>query len=277
MTLTRGQVDHFVAEGFVRLDAAFPPQLGEQCRSELWQATGCDPVEPGTWTRPVIRLGDFSTPPFRQAANTPALHEAFDQLVGAGRWIPRISLGTVPVRFPSDADPGDDGWHVEASYAGPAGEYRLNLHSRDRALLLLFLFSYVGPDDAPTSIRVGSHLDVPPLLAAAGDDGREWMDLCRAAVPASARRPVALATGSTGDVYLCHPFLVHAAQPTEGVFRGSWPSRRCTRGRRWISRNRRRPRSPGPWLTRCAAPSTRQTQRRPRPVGSSRPTDSGRP
>jgi hypothetical protein len=153
---------------------------------------------------------------FRQAANTLALHEAFDQLVGAGRWISLTSLGTVPVRFPSDADPGDDAWHVEASYAGPAGECRLNLRSRDRALLLLFLFSDVGPDDAPTRIRVGSHLDVPPLLAAAGDDGREWMDLCQAAVPASAHRPVALATGSTGDVYLCHPFLVHAAQPHRG-------------------------------------------------------------
>lgn len=216
MALAPEQVDQFIRDGFVRLDTAFPPELGRQCRDELWAATGCDPDDPGTWTRPVIRLGDFSTPPFRQAATSPALHEAFDQLVGAGRWLPRAGLGTVPVRFPSDETPGDDGWHVEASYVGKAGEYRLNLRSRERALLLLFLFSDVGPDDAPTRIRVGSHLDVAPLLAAAGDDGREWMDLCRDAVPASAHRPVALATGSTGDVYLCHPFLVHAAQPHRG-------------------------------------------------------------
>jgi hypothetical protein len=29
-------------------------------------------------------------------------------------------------------------------------------------------------------------------------------------------RPLALATGAAGDVYLCHPFLVHAAQPHHG-------------------------------------------------------------
>ncbi|MER7183605.1 phytanoyl-CoA dioxygenase, partial [Streptomyces hyaluromycini] len=31
------------------------------------------------------------------------------------------------------------------------------------------------------------------------------------------RRPVAFATGRPGDVYLCHPFLVHAAQPNHGT------------------------------------------------------------
>ena len=34
------------------------------------------------------------------------------------------------------------------------------------------------------------------------------------AARASAHRPTALATGRAGDVFLCHPFLVHAA---------SWP------------------------------------------------------
>lgn len=32
----------------------------------------------------------------------------------------------------------------------------------------------------------------------------------------SAHRPVVLATGEAGTVYLCHPFLVHAAQPHRG-------------------------------------------------------------
>lgn len=216
MSLDAEQVERFVADGFVKLEKAFPVDVGERCLAELWSATGCSPVDPATWTEPVVRLGGFTTPPFREAATTTVLHEAFDQLVGEGGWIPRDGLGTFPVRFPSREEPGDDGWHVEASYAGPQGEPRLNLGSRDRALLMLFLFSEIGPDDAPTRIRVGSHLDVPPLLAAYGDEGREWMSLCGDAVAASEHRPVVLATGSLGDVYLCHPFLVHAAQPHRG-------------------------------------------------------------
>jgi ectoine hydroxylase-related dioxygenase (phytanoyl-CoA dioxygenase family) len=141
--------------------------------------------------------------------------------VGEGAWEPPGGLGTFPIRFPSDEEPGDDGWHIDASFPGDDPNdfmgYRVNLASRGRALLMLFLFSDVGEDDAPTRVRVGSHLDVPPLLEPAGDAGVSFMDIARAAVPASEHRPVALATGRAGDVYLCHPFLVHAAQPHRGT------------------------------------------------------------
>lgn len=216
MALTAEQIEQFVTDGFVKLEGAFPAETGQRCLDELWAATGCARQNPATWTEPVVRLGGFATPPFQEAANTTVLHAAFDQLVGEGRWLPPGGLGTFPVRFPSPAEPGDDGWHVEASYAGPQGEGRLNLRSRERALLMLFLFSEIGPDDAPTRIRIGSHLDVPPLLENHGDEGREWMSLCQDADPASEHRPVALATGTVGDVYLCHPFLVHAAEPHRG-------------------------------------------------------------
>ncbi|WP_394813924.1 phytanoyl-CoA dioxygenase family protein [Streptomyces litchfieldiae] len=215
--MTRAEIEDFVENGFVRVPGAVPADIADRCRAELWEATGCDPDDPTTWTEPVIRLGGFATPPFTAAANTPVLHEAFDQLVGPGRWRAPGGLGTFPVRFPSDREPGDDGWHLEASFAGESGEGRVNVRSRGRALLMLFLFSDVGPDDAPTRIRAGSHRDVPPLLADAGDEGREWFDLCGDAVPLSEGRPEVTATGRAGDVYLCHPFLVHAAQPHRGT------------------------------------------------------------
>ncbi|WP_329460154.1 phytanoyl-CoA dioxygenase family protein [Streptomyces sp. NBC_01497] len=214
--MTERETEAFVRDGFVRIAGAVRADLVERCRAELWRATGCDPDDPGTWTDPVVRLGAFATEPFRAAADGPLLRAAFDRLVGSGRWVPRQGLGTFPVRFPSTAPPGDDGWHLEAGYTGAAGEYRVNLRSRGRALLMLFLFSDVGEDDAPTRIRVGSHLDVPRLLAAAGEEGRPWFEVCEDAVSASAAREVTTATGTAGDVLLCHPFLVHAAQAHRG-------------------------------------------------------------
>ncbi|WP_245814494.1 phytanoyl-CoA dioxygenase family protein [Cystobacter ferrugineus] len=218
--LSDAQVEQFIREGFVRIDEAFPRELAEEGLAILWRETGCDPNAPSTWTRPVIRLGGYAQAPFAQAVNTPVLHAAFDQLVGKGRWAPRFSLGTFPVRFPSPEDPGDAGWHVDASFPGEDPNdffsYRINVHSRERALLMLFLFSDVGEHDAPTRIRRGSHLDVARLLGPAGEAGMTFMELA-GKLDVTATRPEALATGSAGTVYLCHPFLVHAAQPHRGT------------------------------------------------------------
>ena len=216
MSLTNLQIQQFIADGFIRLDNAFPRAVADAGREILWREAGCDPHNPTTWTQPVIRLGDYAQEPFQQAVNTPLLHAAFDHLVGAGRWLPRNSLGTFPIRFPPPDDPGDAGWHADASFAGDDGSWRLNLHSKGRALLMLFLFSDVGEDDAPTRIRVGSHLDVPRLLEPAGDAGLSYLEL-GAQLDVTAHRPLALATGEAGTVYLCHPFLVHAAQQHHGT------------------------------------------------------------
>ena len=70
----------------------------------------------------------------------------------------------------------------------------------------------MGKEDAPTRIRVGSHYDIPPLLERFGEDGTCQLSLAET----GADRPIALATGEAGTVYLCHPFLIHAAQPHRG-------------------------------------------------------------
>ncbi len=220
--LSDAQIASFIADGFVRLDDAFPRTLADQARAFLWRETGCDPDDPSTWTKPVIRLAGYGGPIFDAVANTPTLHAAFDALVGPGRWQKRHGIGTFPIRFPSEADPGDDGWHVDVSFMPPDGDpndyftWRANVTSRDRALLMLFLFSDVGTDDAPTRIAVGSHLDVARTLEPAGERGMTMFEIAEG-FGASAERPIALATGNAGTVYLCHPFLVHAAQPHRGT------------------------------------------------------------
>lgn len=217
--LTPTQVEQFIADGFLRIDKAFPRALADEARAILWRDLDARPDDPSTWTRAVIRLGMYSQPPFLAAANTPRLHAAFDGLVGPGLWQPCTAMGTFPVRFPSEQDPGDAGWHIDVSYGTDAPDFldwRANVHSKGRALLMLFLFSDVADDDAPTRIRVGSHVDVARQLAPAGVTGLSLRELVAGDFGGSGQRDVVLATGEAGTVYLCHPFLVHAAQPHRG-------------------------------------------------------------
>ena len=213
--LSPKEIEDFVRLGYIKLERVFTEELAAAGRAILWKDTGSSPEDPSTWRQPVVRLGEYGQEPFRQAANMPALTEAFDQLVGKGRWFPRQSLGTFPVRFPHSDDPGDTGWHAEASFYGEDGSMRLNVHSKGRALLMLFLFSDIGEDDAPTKILEGSHLDVPPLLAPAGEEGMTFIELAQQLTTTLERSQV-LATGDAGTVYLCHPFLVDAEQPHKG-------------------------------------------------------------
>lgn len=217
--LSDNDISQFINEGYIKLESVFSEETAAEARNILWKDTGCDPNDAGTWTKPVIRLGDYAQEPFRKAVNNPLLHAAFDQLVGKKRWLPRNSLGSFPIRFPGNEAPNDTGWHVEASFPddGPNDymQWRINIYSKGRALLMLFLFSDVSIDDAPTRIKPGSHLTVARLLAPYGDSGLSFMELA-SRLNATAPDNDVFATGKPGTVYLCHPFLVHAAQPHHG-------------------------------------------------------------
>jgi hypothetical protein len=127
-------------------------------------------------------------------------------------------------RFPTGEDSKDTGWHIDSSshpqdlpWPEGAAEWSVNVHSRGRAPLLLPIWSEIGDVDAPTRIRVGSHLDTAASLAPYGAIGLTGQLASPILDEASKELDVALAVGSPDDVYLCHPFLVHAAQRHGGV------------------------------------------------------------
>ncbi|WP_436484321.1 phytanoyl-CoA dioxygenase family protein [Chitinophaga sp. ARDCPP14] len=219
-TLNPQQIQSFITDGFVRIDNAFSADLASEARDILWKDIPADPNDSNTWTKPVVWLGMYAQEPFIKAANTTVLHSAFDQLAGKEKWIPCMSMGSFPIRFPSEVDSGDTGWHVDASFAGvdPNDFFaaRINVNSKGRALLMLFLFSDVSEWDAPTRILKGSHMDVARLLGPEGEDGLSFMELATK-LPGLPEREEVLATGKAGTVYLCHPFLVHAAQRHRGL------------------------------------------------------------
>ena len=89
---------------------------------------------------------------------------------------------------PATSSLGDAGWHIEASYE-VNGQWHENLHSRARGLLALYLLTDVEADSAPTRLRPGSHLDVPPILAPGGDAGLAWSQAAQHAAAASRMPP----------------------------------------------------------------------------------------
>lgn len=219
-TLNRKQIEQFIQSGFVRVDHAFSQDIAEAALEILWNDIPFERTNPSSWTEPVIRLGMYSQPPFVKSLNTDTLTSAFNQLVGAGRWIPCRSVGTFPVRFPNKQQPNDTGKHVDVSFPGndPNNyfEWRANIKSKGRALLMLVLYSDVSEKDAPTIIYEGSHKDVARLLSQEGDSGLSFMELAKKLDGLPERKEV-YATGKAGTVYLCHPFLVHSAQVHRGM------------------------------------------------------------
>lgn len=213
--LARGDVDAYRRGGFMLLKEAFPRPLALRCRDLLWAQIDEDPADSSTWTRPVVRVGSQTDPAFSHAVQSPRWVEAIIELAGVNADPTPWMGGTFAIRFPVDADPGDDGWHIEGSYLGTDDWWWTNYWSKGRALLMLVLFSDVGEDDAPTRIRVGSHVHIPDALRPYGDTGVNQQEL--SLPPAVSDCDVALATGRAGDVYLCHPFVVHAAQRHRGT------------------------------------------------------------
>lgn len=209
-------VETFIRDGAVRLAGAVPTGIVDECRALLWQASGCDEHDRRSWTRPVIRIDYRDDPPFAAAAATPALVEAFDALVGAGRWLPRRSLGTFPLRFPSDENPGDTGWHIESTGTGADGRAVVDPRSTERTLLLLYLFTDVDALDGPTVLRAGSQRDAARILFDGPGPVRDFVEVSGEIERATRHRTEQFATGRAGDVWICHPFVLHRAQPIRG-------------------------------------------------------------
>lgn len=190
--LTTCEVESFVADGFVAIRAAVPGEVIAACQDVIWAELAKRGVteDPDSWTEPVVRISCPEGGPFADAGTRPVVWEACDQLIGdPDRWWRRPGIGgTLPVRFPSEGDPGDAGWHIESSYAVD-GTAWVNYRSRTRGLLALYLLTDVDEDSAPTRLRPGSHREAASVLAPAGDAGMAWTQASQAAAAATGTCP----------------------------------------------------------------------------------------
>lgn len=204
-------VESFAANGYVKLEQAAPRAVADAARELLWQQLDVA-RDPATWTRPVVWTADLTgAGPFGTLAGSPRLADALDAICGEGGWLPRRALGNIPVRFPVHPPAEDRGWHIDLNTPGDDGAWFVT--NRPHTLLVLTLLSEVTIDDAPTRIRAGSHRDTARVLT---DEPLDAVAAGALVDAASASRPVHHATGAPGDMYVLHPFTVHAADEHRG-------------------------------------------------------------
>lgn len=205
-------LDAFVADGYVKVERAAPRSVADAARAALWEQMRLSRDAPEDWSVPVVWASDMTgAGPFGELVRSARLSAALDRICGRGGWLPRRALGNIPVRFPVSPAHDDRGWHVDANTPLPDGSWAVT--GRPHTVLLLTLLSDVGVHDAPTRLRVGSHHDVAGVL---GADPVDFADMGRLVDEVSRDRFVTHATGEPGDMYVVHPFTVHAADEHRG-------------------------------------------------------------
>jgi hypothetical protein len=199
----------FAGDGYVVVRGAVDPDTVAGCQELTWAAMarrGIRRDDPVSWPAVAQGFGDLTGEPFVAAHMAPALTAAYDELIGPGRWNRSVDIGeAVVVRFPKENDRGNAGYHIEGSYPGPDGTGWVNIRSRARGLLALFLLTDAGPEDAPTRLMRGSHLYVPEFLAPYGEAGAcsdsvFWRESRARHRPGRRRLPLPSVHGAHGDV-----------------------------------------------------------------------------
>lgn len=250
--LTEAQVEQFIEEGYTRLEEAFPRQQALLAQSFLWERLaeqGIRRDDRATWKEPMVRIRETYEDPVFQACATPRLISAIEDLVGHGRYAEarqKTRWGWWPVNFSlGSQEPWNvptTGWHWDGSH------FRHFVDSPDQGLLLLCLFSEVQSHGGATTVATGSHKIVARLLSQypegiehrpaieQGNRTHPWLRKLTGQddlpvekrikffmeTPYTDEDNVTLrvieATGSPGDVFLCHPFLYHSsAQNHSGI------------------------------------------------------------
>jgi hypothetical protein len=223
--LTAEQVEHFLDKGFVVIRGCFSRAAAAEFTAPLWERLGYAEHDPSTWAEPIIHLPHRRQLEVREFA--PKAWAAACELVGGAERIapdqPYVWNDGFIVNLRKDADqpwraasPASSGWHKDGDF------FRHFLDSPEQGLLTIVLWSDVRHQGGATFVAAdsvgpvarflaGHPQGVYPLRPAEGGDPDAVLlpydDLiaqCHDFVEA---------TGEVGDVYLLHPYVLHAKSP----------------------------------------------------------------
>ncbi|MFF1816080.1 hypothetical protein ACFVWG_02210 [Kribbella sp. NPDC058245] len=223
--LSDGQLEEFARDGIVRLPGAFGAEDAARMRDGLWRELhelyGMRPDDRRTWEpcRPT-RLTASKKDPAAAAILGPALRGALDQLLG--EWVEPSHQGQVLVTMPTGEPwvvPCRQ-WHTDVGY--------------DEVPVGVKVWALLGDLEAGgggTPQVAGSHRVIARFLEGTQErefttvrdqvlasyewfrqltrEDREIDPLCEADVDGIPVRVVEL-TGSAGDVFVTHPWVLHS-------------------------------------------------------------------
>ncbi len=209
--LSDADIQQFIEKGFVVIREAFSREQVDEWTASVWTRLGFDKDDPETWTSPRTHMPTHHSEQVRTFA--PRAWEAICQLCGGEERVePSNSWGDgfiVNLGTPNDHEtwvppsPTSGGWHADGDF------FKHFLDSPEQGLLTIVLWSGVVPTGGATFIATDSVGPVARKLAAHTEglapNGFGFTKLIAEC------HDFAEATGKAGDVYLIHPFLLHAS------------------------------------------------------------------
>jgi hypothetical protein len=247
-TLSKDEIEQFERDGFVVVKGAFAREDAEAMQDAWWQELfhlhGIKRDDRSTWHQPLRDLRGAKSSPMQKKINTDRLGGVIDDLLGVGSWRWPKHWGRAVVTFPHGAVwdvPGHKDrlgaaiWHWDS----PVDWHRDGMNG-------VFAFGFVGnvvSGGGGTSILAGSHRLLqawePKLQSLRSSDAaahrgwfqraHPWLAALNGHVPGPDDRRAAFMeegaeiegirvrvvemSGEPGDMFLCHPTIVHCVSP----------------------------------------------------------------
>lgn len=209
-TLSDADVEQFLTKGYVKIAGAFPREVAEEWSATCLRRLGYDPNDKSTWAEQRIHMGGSEYVEVQEFA--PSVYDAMCDLLGGPeriahpvRWSDHfiVNLGLRADESWQAAGPNTLGWHKDGDF------FRHFLDSPEQGLLVFVNWTDVVHHGGPTYIATDSVPIVARFLAEHPEgvlpgqfDFAGLIGQCS---------QFEEATAESGDVYLLHPFLLHAA------------------------------------------------------------------
>ncbi len=208
--ITEEQARQFLERGYIVVRDCLPRDVMDEWIHRAWVRTGYDPQDPSTWEKPRFHIPNYQYREMKDLA--PRVWAAVCDLVGgeervkqpAKMWdgfIINFNLrADEPWRAPSPESPG---WHKDGDF------FRHYLDSPEQGLLTLVYWTDVAPHSGGTFVACDSIgpvarylLDHPEGTTLKEFNFGSLIHQCH---------DFEETTGRAGDIYLLHPFMLHAA------------------------------------------------------------------